>query len=137
MRCNSILIVEDNESIRDSIIEVLRAEGYDPDHADNGKEALSKLNKLVKPCLVLLDIHMPKMDGFAFLKELRRSGLEKVAHVIVVTAMTHIDVGGIRVIKKPFDLEELILAVDGICGEIKNRPKDKDGIILQWKPSSA
>lgn len=65
-----ILIVDDDENIRNLYLKALTKQGYIVSLAINGKEALEIINKL-KPHLIVSDYNMPVMDGFSFLKELR------------------------------------------------------------------
>lgn len=101
--------MEDDHSIRESIVEVLKQEGYTQVvDAANGAEALKLIELLDKPCLILLDLVMPEMDGFNFLSKIKTSALKDVAHVIVITAMSKLDIEGVRVVKKPFDLDAFL-----------------------------
>src|SRR5215471_4078459 len=65
-----VLIVDDDEDIRESVASILRVEGYDVDVACHGKEALDRLVTAAPPSLILLDLMMPVMDGRTFLQEL-------------------------------------------------------------------
>lgn len=67
-----ILIVDDDPDMRLAIGSVLRSRSYDVIEASDGEEALSKL-KEEKPDIMLLDLLMPKMDGFAVVKELKNT----------------------------------------------------------------
>ena len=67
-----ILIVDDDPDMRLAIGSVLRSRSYDVIEADDGEEALIKLRE-EKPDLMLLDLLMPKMDGFAVVKELKNT----------------------------------------------------------------
>ena len=109
--CNSILVVEDDQSIRDSVVQILSLEGYSPEAAANGKEALEKLHHLHKPCLILLDLMMPVMDGYAFLSQIGKD--IDLAHVVIMTAMTHVNIENIRILKKPFCVLNLLELAEG------------------------
>ncbi|MGZ8424796.1 MAG: response regulator, partial [Candidatus Binatia bacterium] len=63
----TILIVEDQESARDSLVELLRGEGYDVHEAADGNEGIAKINQLDLD-VVLTDLMMPGPDGLAVLK---------------------------------------------------------------------
>ncbi len=69
--CPSILVVEDDDDIRTSMLEILETEEYVTKSATNGKEALEILYQSAKPCLVLLDMMMPIMNGRKFLDLLK------------------------------------------------------------------
>lgn len=65
----TILVVEDDHDIRSSLAELLRMEGYRVDAVANGEEALRHLSHHPKPCLILLDLMMPVMNGWEFRAE--------------------------------------------------------------------
>jgi CheY-like chemotaxis protein len=66
-----VLIVEDDEDIRTTTADILLEEGYSVRLAANGKEALGWLRAGLRPCVILLDLMMPVMSGYEFLKTLR------------------------------------------------------------------
>ena len=66
-----ILVVEDDDAIRGLVSEVLRDDGYDVREATNGVEALDRLRE-ERPDLIVLDLMMPVMDGWAFVEACRR-----------------------------------------------------------------
>jgi CheY-like chemotaxis protein len=82
----SVLVVEDELTIREMFQRVLVKEGWRSIAAENGKVALEKLAQS-KPDLILLDLMMPEMDGFQFIAELRRYPDYRQIPVIVITAM--------------------------------------------------
>jgi CheY-like chemotaxis protein len=67
-----ILVVDDDESVREVFALMLRREGYDVDTAENGFDALLKLKDVVIPDVIISDLNMPKMSGFEFLSVVRR-----------------------------------------------------------------
>src|SRR6185295_18446465 len=68
---HQVLIVDDNDDIRDAMAEVLRVQGYRVAPAWSVEDALRQLRQGVRPCVVLLDLQMPSMDEFAFLDRIR------------------------------------------------------------------
>lgn len=86
----TVLVVEDEQDLRDAIVEALALEGYIALSATNGEEGLS-VALAEKPNLMILDIIMPKMDGVACLKELRKDAWGKDAKVIVMTALDDLE----------------------------------------------
>ena len=78
-----ILFVEDEPSLQKAISEVLIQEGYEVATAADGEEGLLKINE--KPDLVLLDLILPKKDGFEVLKEMKANDSTKDVPVIVLT----------------------------------------------------
>ncbi len=81
----SILLVEDDDHIRDLLDRKLVKQGYTVNVARNGREALERLEE-VEPDLILLDLMMPEMDGFTFIEKLRLNSAWKEIPVIVSTA---------------------------------------------------
>jgi len=114
-----ILVVEDDDAIRGLVGEVLRSDGYDVREAANGVEALEQV-RAERPDLIVLDLMMPVMDGWAFVEECRRKpGCEEVP--IVVTSASHdlprtaerLRSLGVRTcLAKPFDIEGLLALVE-------------------------
>ncbi|GAB6197530.1 response regulator transcription factor [Lysobacter xanthus] len=86
----SILVVEDNAAIRESLGELLSAEGYGVELAPDGRAACDVLAQGSAPCTILLDLMMPVMDGWEFLEWKARSDYRDVP-VVVLTAL---DVAG-------------------------------------------
>ncbi len=79
-----ILIVEDEEILRNLLQKKLTKEGYEVDTAENGEEGLSKI-RANKPDLILLDIIMPKMGGFEMMEEVQKDDNISSVPVIVVS----------------------------------------------------
>lgn len=110
-----ILLLEDDRSIRELVIEKLSKEGFEVFGFKDGESALDSL--MVRSYdLMLLDISVPKMDGYEFLKIVRDGGIETPA--IIVTAhgdMEHLErgyaLGCNDFVRKPFSLKELTLRV--------------------------
>jgi DNA-binding response OmpR family regulator len=107
----TILIVEDDESIRIGLREALRAEGYRVLLAADGEEGLRR-GLTEDPDLVVLDVMMPKLDGFEVLRRLRADGVD--TPVLMLTArgleadrVKGLDLGADDYVMKPFALEEL------------------------------
>ena len=106
-----ILIVEDEPDIVMSLEEDLRRQGYDPAHATDGLQGL-RLGKEGSWDLILLDVMLPKMDGFDVCSELRRAGV--LCPIIMLTARAQeaekeigLDAGADDYVTKPFSLREL------------------------------
>ena len=116
--CN-ILIVEDDASIRRLVRTVLLRQGYNVEIAADGLEALSKLG-LADYDVIILDLMMPNMDGFAFMTAMARNTPERLRRVIITSAaspaMINEKLRGIPfdLLPKPFDIGELVLRV-GEC----------------------
>jgi CheY-like chemotaxis protein len=116
-----ILLVEDDQDIRETLIELLEGEGYEVIFAENGQVGLDKLSQVkMLPNLILLDLMMPIKDGFQFCAE--KDADPKLAHlpVIVMSADGHIRENQKRVnasayLKKPLDIYEIIEIVEKYC----------------------
>ena len=109
-----ILVVEDEAESRESLRELLQMEGYDVETASNGKEALEKLDAL-EPCIILLDLFMPVMDGWAVLDQLRADGRLARLKVFVTTSAASNTPIDVPVFVKPLDFEKLLHALDTFC----------------------
>jgi two-component system response regulator CpxR len=105
----SVLVVDDDEAIRQVISEVLRDEGYDVVCAENGLQALSELQRERPPDLVLLDLMMPVMSGWEVLEQLQASDELSRIPVVVVSAMAAPGVH--EYLPKPIDLDNLLSTV--------------------------
>jgi CheY-like chemotaxis protein/anti-sigma regulatory factor (Ser/Thr protein kinase) len=82
---NPILVVEDDPNTRDLLRSILTKDGWSVQTAENGRVALGIAGK-TRPGLVLLDLMMPEMDGFAFLEEFRKLPSQEGVPVVVLTA---------------------------------------------------
>lgn len=113
-----VLVVEDDDDVRAAIAEILEGEGYEVAVAAHGREALEELVHLPPPCLILLDLRMPVMDGETFLRHLRADWprLREVP-VLVLTAVAFEEPPGTRgLLRKPIIPDELVAAVNRLSG---------------------
>lgn len=83
---SSILLVDDDADSRELLGELLRGQGHDVHLAQHGREALSMLPDLPRPCTVLLDLNMPEMGGELFLRALAQASAPDAFPVIVISA---------------------------------------------------
>ncbi|GAC1326172.1 MAG: hypothetical protein NVSMB2_25100 [Chloroflexota bacterium] len=109
-----ILFVDDDPTILATVSEILELEGFPVVTATNGAEALAALAQH-NPSLVLLDMRMPVLDGWGFMREVDRRGLEIT--VVVMTAAADArrwarEIGAHDVLAKPFELDELVSAIE-------------------------
>jgi CheY-like chemotaxis protein len=126
-----ILVVDDEPDIRDSLSEALELVKCEVEQASNGLHALSVLSRVQLPSLILLDLMMPHMDGFDFIKERDQDVRLKNIPVIVISADGAADtkIKGLNVqgcLKKPIELQRLFDVVEVYCG-----PEEKDGKACQ------
>jgi two-component system response regulator MprA len=110
-----VLVVDDDESIRDVIQMILTAEGHDVVTACDGLAALDQVQRSPFPDLILLDMKMPRMDGWAFADAYRRSSAPR-APIIVLTAAQDAAARALQInadgyLSKPFDLNDLVECV--------------------------
>ena len=116
-----VLVVEDDRAIRETLSEILSDNDYTTMVAANGQVALDELHaSAVKPCLILLDVMMPVMDGWRF-REVQRSDPElSTIPVVVLTAHASVNevvnrMSAEAVLRKPIDLDDLISLVGRYC----------------------
>ena len=111
-----VLIVEDDEAILEALEELLEEEGYLVCGARDGASALAILRH-GGVSLVLLDLHMPEMDGWEFRRrQLAEPPLAKIP-VVGLTADVNAQIEGTVTIRKPFDFDELLRVVRQSRGE--------------------
>jgi two-component system response regulator MprA len=114
---HTLLVVDDDLDIRDALQDVFELEGYAVLLAADGLEALAQLRQVeTPPRLILLDLMMPRMDGFAFREALRHEAA--LSGIPVLVASADLDVKGAAEgldvagwLRKPLDLSELLSAV--------------------------
>ncbi len=117
-RCRSILIVEDEPSIRENLRLLLELEGYPARTAGNGAEGLEILRNMPHPCLVLLDLLMPVMNGAEFLEAKRQEDTIAAIPVCIVSGVaSRPDVpDAVGFVKKPIEFDGLLKFVRQYCG---------------------
>jgi CheY-like chemotaxis protein len=108
-----ILVVEDDIHIRDMVVEAVGQEGYRAIEACDGEEALAALS-VERPNLILLDLEMPVMSGWAFMRELTARALQ--IPVIVMSgradsASQLAEMGAVSFVDKPIDVPELLASI--------------------------
>ncbi|MBS4028582.1 MAG: response regulator [Ignavibacteriales bacterium] len=112
----NILIVDDEEALRDILYQELTAEGYEVDTVDGGQKVVGMLKKKSYD-LLLLDINMPHMDGFAVLQQIKNenlglktvmlSGFDDLKNAIQATRL-----GAVGFISKPFRFHDVLTEVE-------------------------
>lgn len=116
----TILVVDDSTTNVVLLEAILDEKGYKIETALNAKEAYTLIDKNT-PDLILLDLLMPKISGFDFLKEIRKNEKTKDTPVIVVSALTDeeniekiMNMGAVDFVKKPIDLQYLVDKVESV-----------------------
>jgi two-component system nitrogen regulation response regulator NtrX len=112
---NSILIVDDERGIRETLRAVLEDEGFNADAVASGEESLKAVARRAYGC-VLLDVWLPGMDGLETLKQLREGGLDAAVVMIsghgnIETAVRATKLGAFDFIEKPLSIEKTVLTV--------------------------
>ena len=127
-----ILVVEDENALREVIVRSLEKERYVVESASSFREASLKINDYDYDCIVL-DIMLPGMDGFAICREMRRTSMVPIlfltARIIIISAkdsiedkVTGLDLGADDYLTKPFHLAELNARIKSVI-----RRKQQDG----------
>ncbi len=115
-----VLVVDDDRAIREAMKALLELAGYNVAAAADGEDALRVLHHGLEPCLILLDLMMPRMDGFEF----RRRQMEdaKLADIPVVVYSGHYDakssaarLGVTEYLQKPVDVRRMLDLVEHYC----------------------
>lgn len=118
MTPHSILIIDDEEGIREILTMSLEDEGYEIYQASNGVEALNLLRTIPRPDLILLDYMMPVMDGKEFIEALNSDAELSQLNIpiVLITAFSRPEIEGIsEVLYKPMDLDNLIKTAYEYC----------------------
>ena len=115
-----ILLIEDNHSLREEIINVLELEGFDIVTAETGRVGLARLAEQI-PDLVLCDLMMPDMDGYETIQAIRSNPATRTLGVILLTARDDeqcrtrgAEVGADDYVTKPFRIPDLLNAVQAV-----------------------
>ena len=123
-----LLLAEDEKRMASALCEILRSEGYDVDHVDNGTDALDAVRCGVYDVIVL-DVMMPGMSGFEVARRARREGVK--APILMLTAkselddkVTGLDSGADDYLTKPFMTKELLARLRALC---RRNINSKDG----------
>ncbi len=113
-RGSIVLVVEDETESRETLRDLLELEGYTVETAPNGRAALEVMATL-EPCVVLLDLFMPVMDGWQVIDRLRTDGRLGKMNVLVMTSAAHKAPADLPVFEKPLNLDKLMRLVETVC----------------------
>ncbi len=119
----TVLIVDDDEAIRGLIVEILGLAGYPTATATDGEDALRYLRTNPLPGVILLDLMMPRMDGWAFRREQRADSRLAGVPIIVTSAVSREEQVGnslraVAYLDKPFNSRLLLQLVGLFCREM-------------------
>jgi CheY-like chemotaxis protein len=113
-----VLIVEDDEDLREMMAQLLMLEGFDAATVANGREALEYLHHAAKPDVILLDLMMPVMDGWEFRRQQQADPDLAPVPVIVLSALDQTRAANVKAeafLKKPLDFDRLLDLVRTYC----------------------
>jgi len=113
-----VLIVEDDDDLREMMAQLLSLEGFQAAAVANGQEALEYLRQGTAPDLILLDMMMPVMDGWEFRRRQKSDPTMAEVPVIVLSALDQAritDVSAEAILKKPLDFDRLLQLVRAYC----------------------
>ena len=115
-----VLVVEDDADCRDAVGVMLEAAGYDVVGAENGKVALDRLRDTARPCVIVLDLMMPVMDGWRFRAEQLRDDALATLPVVIMSGAAQVDeraqqLGVQDYIAKPVEPEQLLNMLSRYC----------------------
>ena len=110
-----VLVVDDDEALRDIVAEAITDAGFAVDQAENGEVALAKM-RAAAPCVVLLDLMMPVMDGWQVVSEMQADPALVGVPVCVITAQDRAPLPPAACsLRKPVTLAELVSMVATFC----------------------
>jgi CheY-like chemotaxis protein len=120
MSSHCVLVVEDNQDMRDTLVELLQGYGYEAVGAEHGQDALDKLKGLdARPCIIVLDLMMPVMDGRSFRQAQLQTPEVADIPVVVISAYDVIpyvqELKATAYLRKPLNLKELMRVVEQHC----------------------
>ena len=113
-----ILLAEDDDDLREAMIDTLEDAGYCVVAVPNGQEALMWLHETEQlPSLILLDLMMPVMDGWQFREAQRNDPKASTIPVVILSAVgSHPAIDAAEYLKKPTKVQPLIAVVERFCG---------------------
>ncbi len=131
MRGN-ILFVEDEEALRMTVGDRLRSEGYAVEYAADGEEGFEKATQLPFD-LIILDVMLPKRNGFVVCRNIREAGLITPVLMLTARGQTSDKVNGLKIgaddyVTKPFNMRELMARIEALLRRAPSRPVVQTGI---------
>lgn len=116
----TVFVVDDDREVRESLRTLLQLDGYKVKTARNGQHALEQLRGGLRPCIILLDLMTPGMDGQRFRAEQLRD--PELAHIPVVVLSRHHDpqenaasLGAAAYLRKPADISTVLQVIEAHC----------------------
>ena len=117
---STVLVVEDDHDAREAICEILSIEGHAAIPVRNGQEAMERLEGGLRPCLIVLDMLMPEMDGWQFRRAQKANEALSRIPVVVVSGVkaarnSALQGGAVAFLPKPVSPDALLNAVSRAC----------------------
>ncbi|MEJ2230779.1 MAG: response regulator [Nitrospirales bacterium] len=120
----TVLVVDDSVSMRQIVSFTLTGAGYQVVEAEDGKEALEKLNGGAKPNLIITDLNMPNIDGISLIKAVREMAAHKVTPILMLTTESSEDkkkegksVGATGWVVKPFNPDQMLITIKKVMAD--------------------
>lgn len=113
-----ILVVEDDRDLRESLADALELEGYGVVSVEHGEAALRHLSSGTRPCVILLDLMMPVMDGWTFREAILKDAALASIPVVVMTAVNPGRTKGVAadvILYKPLQMDSVVDVVQQHC----------------------
>jgi len=118
---NPILLIDDNISIRESLVWIMEQQGCAIITANNGQEALEMLHSGMNPAIIFLDLMMPIMDGYLFRQLQNANPLLSTIPTVIISASGHENkitlLPNEQFLQKPFDILKLLEIIKKYCDE--------------------
>jgi CheY-like chemotaxis protein len=111
------LVIEDEGDLREAACEFLGAAGFVAIPARNGMDALNLLRRRGPPSVIILDLTMPVMNGYEFLRFLRKDQVLQRVPVVVTSAIDDLPEGARYLLRKPYEIRRLVDVLSRCCVE--------------------
>ena len=126
---HTVLVIEDDADLREMVAVLLETGGYESVVCADGVQAFAQLNAGLWPCMILLDLMMPKMDGWQFMEQLRAVPAFASIPIVVLSAYGTPEgvrsLGAADYLKKPFDPDAMLAAVERYCSKASEPGGDR------------
>ena len=113
--CSAVLVVEDDEKIRDLVVRLLRSDGFQVYEAKAADEALACLPRMPEPVLVLADLLIPMISGPSFVASLRKGDRFATLPVVAAASEDASATKTARAVKTPIEAKDLLQIVSELC----------------------
>lgn len=112
----TVLVVDDDCDNLDGLADALKEAGYETVCVRNGEQGLAYLRQAAPPVVILLDLFMPVVNGWEFVKRLRGTSLDQIPVFVITGSEPHWGAPVPRIFRKPLVVSELLLAIDEVAG---------------------